>query len=191
MSDPGDLGDLGDLGDVVAAASRLETARADLQRAVDTARTAGASWADVGAALGTSRQAAFKRFGRPRDPRTGGTMTTRTVDHVPALTEEVFRDVDAGDYAAVRARMPDEVAAVLTEDAVLGTWARAVGVVGNLEGFARTRVDHPDEAAFGVVVGDTVLRCEAGELRGRVAVDDQDRVVGILVVATDATDLPF
>lgn len=179
------------LDEMVAAAARLDAARDDLQRAVDDARAAGASWADVGRALGTSRQAAFKRFGRPRDPRTGGTMTTRSVDHVPALTEQVLRDIDAGDYAAVRARMPAEVAAVLTEDAVLGTWSRVVGEVGNLEGFSGTRVEHPDEPAFGVVVGDTTVRCEAGEVRGRVAVDEADRVVGLLVVPPDATDLPF
>lgn len=183
MSDP--------LAAVVAAAGRLDAARADLQHAVDDARAAGASWADLGRILGTSRQAAFKRFGRPRDPRTGATMATRTTDHLPALVEQVFRDVDAGDYAAVRARMPDEVAAVLTEDAVLGTWARVVGEVGNLEGFEATRVETEDGEAFGVVVGDTTLRCEAGELRGRVALDASDRVVGLLVVATDATDLPF
>lgn len=176
---------------VLEAVTRLDAARDELQRAVDAARESGASWADVGAALGTSRQAAFKRFGRPRDPRTGGAMTTRSVDHVPALTEQVFREIDAGDYAAVRDRMPDEVAGVLTEDAVLGTWARVVGEVGNLDGFDGTRVEHGDGPALGVVVGDTTLRCEAGELRGRVAVDDQDRVVGILVVPTDAVDLPF
>ncbi len=180
---------------VAEAAARLEVARRDLQQAVDGARAEGASWADVGRTLGISRQAAFKRFGRPRDPRNGAPMTTRSLDHVPDLTEEVFLRIAAGDYAAVRRRMPDEVAAQLTEEAVMGTWTRVVGSVGELEGFSGTTVDlgdgSTDHESFGVVVGDTTLRHEAGELRGRVALDEHDRVVGLLVVPLGTTDLPF
>lgn len=36
-----------------------------LHAAVDRARDAGHSWAELGQILGTSRQAAFQRFGRP------------------------------------------------------------------------------------------------------------------------------
>jgi hypothetical protein len=38
--------------------------RAELPAAVAVARAAGASWADIGTALGMSRQAAHERFGR-------------------------------------------------------------------------------------------------------------------------------
>lgn len=181
------------LGLVARAAASLEEARRELQQAVDGARAEGASWAEVGRTLGISRQAAFKRFGRPRDPRNGAPMPTRPLDHVPALTEQVFAQIAAGDYAAVRARMPEEVAAQLTEEAVMGTWARVVGSVGELERFEGTVVDLGDSDAdgetFGVVVGDTTLCHEAGELRGRVALDEHDRVVGLLVVPLTATDL--
>ena len=44
------------------------------QAAVERARTAGHTWAEVGQVLGISRQAAFQRFGRPVDPRTGQPM---------------------------------------------------------------------------------------------------------------------
>lgn len=47
-----------------AARANLEQAKADLQAAVDQARTAGDSWTIIGAALATSRQAAYQRFGR-------------------------------------------------------------------------------------------------------------------------------
>ena len=36
-----------------------------------SARTQGHTWQEIGDVLGTSRQAAFQRFGRPVDPRTG------------------------------------------------------------------------------------------------------------------------
>ena len=35
----------------------------------------GHIWQEIGDALGTSRQAAFQRFGRPVDPRTGVPMS--------------------------------------------------------------------------------------------------------------------
>jgi hypothetical protein len=42
-----------------------------LRVTVERARAAGNTWQEIGDALGTTRQAAFQRFGRPIDPRTG------------------------------------------------------------------------------------------------------------------------
>lgn len=46
------------------ARANLEQAEADLREAVANARTAGDSWTVIGAALETTRQAAYQRFGR-------------------------------------------------------------------------------------------------------------------------------
>jgi len=60
----------------VAAARELSVAaEAALQEAVDRARAAGQSWREIGEVLGTTRQAAFQRFGHPLDPRTGIPMS--------------------------------------------------------------------------------------------------------------------
>src|ERR1700691_5131639 len=60
----------------VAAAQELSAAaEAALQGAGDRARAAGQSWRQIGDMLGTTRQAAFQRFGHPVDPRTGTPMT--------------------------------------------------------------------------------------------------------------------
>lgn len=53
-----------------AASAVDEGMRAVVQRA----RDAGHTWAEIGEVLGTTRQAAFQRFGRPTDPRTGQPM---------------------------------------------------------------------------------------------------------------------
>jgi hypothetical protein len=47
-----------------------------MQAAVQRAREAGRTWAEVGEVLGISRQAAFQRFGKPADPRTGRPMAS-------------------------------------------------------------------------------------------------------------------
>jgi hypothetical protein len=59
-----------------------------LAGAVQRAREAGHTWAAIGQVLGTSRQAAFQRFGRPADPRTGKPMVPSLPDvgGPPAMT---------------------------------------------------------------------------------------------------------
>ena len=47
-----------------AAMQQVEDADQALRDAVGLARAAGDSWAVIGAALGTSRQAAYERFGK-------------------------------------------------------------------------------------------------------------------------------
>ena len=48
---------------IIAARQAIDAAQQELVAAVDAARAAGDSWAVIGAALNTSRQAAFQRFG--------------------------------------------------------------------------------------------------------------------------------
>lgn len=49
---------------VGAALAAFEQAEADLQRSVEEARAAGDSWEAIGLVLGTSRQAAHRKYAR-------------------------------------------------------------------------------------------------------------------------------
>ncbi len=49
---------------IIEAKNDLEAAERQLRDAVAAARAAGDSWTVVGAALGTSKQAAFQRFSK-------------------------------------------------------------------------------------------------------------------------------
>ena len=49
---------------IIAARRSITQAEDELRAAVEEARAAGYSWAAIGAALDTTRQAAFQRFGR-------------------------------------------------------------------------------------------------------------------------------
>lgn len=49
---------------IVAARKGIADAEGELRAAVQAARDAGDSWSVIGAALDTSRQAAYQRFGR-------------------------------------------------------------------------------------------------------------------------------
>lgn len=52
---------------IIEAKKGLETADKGLRDAVAAARAAGDSWTVIGAAMGTSKQAAFQRFSKDTD----------------------------------------------------------------------------------------------------------------------------
>jgi hypothetical protein len=60
---------------ITAIRSLARVVEDGLREAVQAARRAGHTWAEIGDLLGTTRQAAFQRFGRPLDPRTGVPMS--------------------------------------------------------------------------------------------------------------------
>ena len=174
--------------DLKLAQDSLEQARAHLRDAVREARRQGRTWADIGDALGMTRQAAFKRFGETTNPASGRTKTGATVslDEIRRLTEQVFDHISAGDYDSLVPLLHPDVQSELSEPRITETWARAPGEVGTKPSYG-----HTDEPVLGTVVGVTTLHCEAGEVIGRVAVDDERRVVGLLIVPVDHGPLPF
>jgi hypothetical protein len=54
------------LAELSVAAAAFDAARRSLAEEVERARHAGASWSEIGQALGMTRQGAFQRFGAVR-----------------------------------------------------------------------------------------------------------------------------
>ncbi|BDZ41985.1 hypothetical protein GCM10025865_12840 [Paraoerskovia sediminicola] len=184
--------------EIQQAQQGLDAARQRLADAVHDARAQGRTWSEIGEALGMSKQAAYKRFGKPVDPATGEQITARRTGDVGAITEEVFRCAASGDLDRLEGLMHPRTAEELPQEVVAETWHRVLTEVGALERCEGTRVETPDgtvvedeEPLLGIAVGATTLVCEAGTLLGRVAVDQDLRVVGILIVPPDHGPLPF
>ncbi|GAA1118587.1 hypothetical protein [Arthrobacter flavus] len=186
------------LAKVTAAQAHLEQARIGLHDAVTAAR-AQHTWAEIGDVLGMTRQAVFKRFGSPRDPRTRATIDAAqvTLDLIDT-TERVFRLIDAGDYDVLAPMMTKDTAAVLTRDLVLDTWARVVADTGNLTNCRDTRLELPDgtpveagETIRGTLIGRSLLDCDAGQWVGRVAYDANRNITGLHVVPPNHGPLLF
>jgi hypothetical protein len=184
--------------EIRAAQDAVHAARRQLEAAVDAARAAGRTWADIGKELGMTRQAAFKRFGRPVDPVGGEPLARRGVADVRTITEHVFTLIATGDYDGLAAVMHPVTVRELPSDRVAETWRTVLGEVGALQSFRDTRVEMPggaalsdDDEVVGTVVGATTLVCEAGEMIGRVAVNEDGLVVGILIVPEGYAPLPF
>ena len=126
-------------------------------------------------------------------------MTSRTAaSTVVSLTERVFTLLDGGEYDAISELMTFSTARILTRDVVLTTWAAAVAEIGNLVACRETSAElvdgtvlQPDDAVMGITIGMTRLECEAGEWIGRLALDMDLRIIGLLVVPPGRDPLPF
>src|ERR1700761_4565377 len=156
------------------AQALARSAEEELTMSVVRARESGHTWAEIGQVLGTSRQAAFQRFGRPAAPRTGQPMAP-VVPGPRALAGQLVGDLVAGRWAAACAQFGAAVAARLDPPGLAAAWAQVVGMVGEFE-------RHGEPSAYRAgdfTVVDVPLFFEAGERTGRISYDQDARVAGL------------
>jgi hypothetical protein len=162
---------------------RAQSAEEELAMSVTQARESGHTWAEIGQVLGTSRQAAFQRFGRPADPRTGRPMEP-AVPGAGDLAGQLFDDLTAGHWAAVCARFGPAVAAQLDPPGLAAAWAQVIGMIGQYE---RRGTPSVYQAGDHTIV-DLPLFFEAGERMGRVSYDRDTRVAGLFFLPRGLVD---
>jgi hypothetical protein len=163
-------------GAAVAAARDLSAAaEAALQEAVDRARAAGQSWRDIGEALGTSRQAAFQRFGHPVDPRTGAPMTRSVPPSALQRTATFLDRFTAGRWEEVLADLDEAMRARHDVDRLAGGWTQLIGMFGRYQGMGEVL---PIPAGDGTAV-DVRLDFEAGEAMLWARFDRDGKVSGL------------
>lgn len=158
--------------DIQAHASELVAA------AVESARAAGCTWQQIGDVLGISRQAAFQRFGKPIDPRTGQIMSTTPLPEATELAETVIDDLANGRWADVTARFDAKVAARLSAEGLASAWAHVIGIAGAYE--SRGPVKPTRAADF--TITNTLLAFEAGEFVARITFRDDQTIAGLYLL---------
>jgi hypothetical protein len=161
-----------------------ELAQQVLERCVQRSRDAGHTWQEIGDLLGVTRQAAFQRFGKPIDPRTGKPMdkSVRMTD-APERARSIVTDVLEGRMDTARKSFNPQVLTAFTEQVRGEALATVAGLVGEFEGFGsadpvvRQIGDH--------TVVDIPLRYEAGDMKARVAFDTNEKVAGLFILASE------
>lgn len=156
-----------------------------LKLCVQQSRDAGHTWQDIGDLLGVTRQAAFQRFGKPIDPRTGEPMdkTVRMADAAERAIR-VVTDVLEGRMEEARQSFNAQVQEAFTDEVRGSGLATVTGLVGAFEGFGegdpfvRRIGDH--------TVVDIPLRYEAGDMKARVAFDADEKVAGLFILPPEA-----
>jgi hypothetical protein len=152
-----------------------------LKLCVQQSRDAGHTWQEIGDLLGVTRQAAFQRFGKPIDPRTGEPMdkTVRMTDATERAIK-IVTDVLEGRMDEARKSFNAQVLEAFTDEVRGDGLATVTGLVGAFEGFGdgepfvRRIGDH--------TVVDIPLRYEAGDMKARVAFDADEKVGGIFIL---------
>jgi hypothetical protein len=165
------------LAGIGTARQQLATAEAELQQAVDRARATGHSWREIGDVLETTRQAAFQRFGRPVDPRTGAPMSRAVLPGATDTAIMIFADMAAGRWEEARRDFGETMRTRLDAERLAAGWAQTIGMIGSFERMGEA-LAYP-AADFTVV--DIPLHFEAGERTGRVSLDRDGKVVGLFI----------
>jgi hypothetical protein len=163
-------------GDAVAAARDLSAAaEAALQAAVDRARAAGQSWREIGDVLGTTRQAAFQRFGQPADPRTGEPMSRAVPAGTVERATEFLDAFTACQWDEVLGAFNDAMLERHDVNLLARGWAHMIGMFGRYEGSGQV---NPIPAGGGSMV-DIRLDFEAGEAMLFIRFDSDGKVAGL------------
>jgi Protein of unknown function (DUF3887) len=161
---------------VAAARDLSAAAEAALQAAVDGARAAGHSWEEIGDVLGTSRQAAFQRFGHPADPRTGEPMTRAIPPGAAQRAAEFLARFTAGRWEEVLADFNGVMRERHDADRLASGWAQLIGMFGSYQAMGDVT---PVRADAGTVVVDVLLHFEAGEAMVWARFDRDGKVTGL------------
>jgi Protein of unknown function (DUF3887) len=146
-----------------------------LREAVQQARQAGHTWAEIGELLGTTRQAAFQRFGRPLDPRTGAPMSDTILPGAAERAAVLLADVAEQRWAQATSGFNERMAEALDARGLAAAWAHVIGMAGAYQGMGEPAAHQAGD--FTVV--DVPLRFEAAELTGRVSYDRAGQVAGL------------
>jgi uncharacterized protein DUF3887 len=174
-ADAGPAGAGSPLGAMAAARELAAVTGEALQRAVDQARAAGHSWREIGDVLGTTRQAAFQRFGNPVDPRTGAPASKDVPPGAVDRAVAILTCITEGRWEETSRDFDETMRAHISPERLADGWVRTVALVGRYEGmgepFAHRAGDH--------TVVEIPLRFEAGDATGRVIFNDAGQVVGL------------
>ena len=172
-----------DLANVRLAKALEAESDAALRISVGRARTAGHTWQELGDLLGVSRQAAFQRFGRPIDPRTGEDMSNALLPGAADKATALLADWFDGNIDKARSEFDATMTAQLPPEKMSAVRAQVIGLCGAYEG-----MDKPVAHQVGdYTVVDVPLHFEAAEMKGRVAYDADGKVAGLFVLRPDAT----
>ncbi|MFJ9562326.1 DUF3887 domain-containing protein [Streptomyces fuscichromogenes] len=155
-----------------------------LRLCVQQSRDAGHTWQEIGDLLGVTRQAAFQRFGKPIDPRTGEPMdkTVRMTD-AAGRAREIVTDVLEGRLDQARRSFNAQVLEAFTEEVRGSGMATVAGLVGAFEGFGE---EEPFVRRIGDhTVVDVPLRYEAGDMKARVSFDTDEKVAGLFILPAE------
>jgi hypothetical protein len=109
-------------------------------------------------------------------------MTVVHIDELRLRAEEVYRDLERGEYRPIAEQMSFLARRSLTEDRLMTVWSEVHERFGGLESLGESFV----RPSGRTTVVETPLTFDTGALAGRIAFDRRGRLVGLLVLPPEA-----
>ncbi|MEE3852693.1 DUF3887 domain-containing protein [Gordonia sp. LSe1-13] len=151
------------------------------------ARECGCTWQEIGDVVGTTRQAAFQRFGKPIDPRTGEPMTRTPIPSAEIMADDLLDKLRAGQWSTVASRFNPTMARALDDSGLADAWASVIALGGEVDStgtpFVRLHGLH--------TVVDVPIEQEAGATTMRVAYDTDGLIAGLFLLTPEAAQEPL
>lgn len=162
------------LGQLAACLTLTELADQSMRQLVSDCRGAGATWADIGGVLRTSRQAAHQRF---KEMEAVDVETMRLQERALTVVAR-WRD---GEGALIVADFDDTMRERLNVEELAKAWGQVSQMMGELlsSGTPTTTSRGP----YRVV--DVPLNFRQGPMKGRVVFDREKRIAGLFLLLPD------
>lgn len=165
------------VGAVTAAQDLSSATEVALRAAVDRARSAGRTWRDIGEALGTTRQAAFQKFGHQVDPRTGTDTTPAVAPSMARSAADFLSSFTSGRWEDVLRVFDDQMGQRHDTERLASGWAHLIGMFGRYQTMGHV---FPVPAGESTVV-DVVVHFEAGDAMIWTRFDRDGKVTGLRI----------
>jgi hypothetical protein len=161
--------------------SLTEQAESVVASAVAAARDVGCTWQDIGNLLGTTRQAAFQRFGRPIDPRTGTSMVRTPAPHPDRNALGLLAALTEGNWHQVTESFNDTMTQGLPATMLADNWASLIAQFGQYESHQTPTVRQHGRHT----VVDVPVAFEAGDIVMRVSYEPEGCTAGLFFLNPD------
>ncbi len=143
---------------------------------VEQARAAGSSWAEIGSALGVSRQAVFQKYGGAGADAAAAWQAE--LGAASRLAARILRWFRAGEFERMRDCFAEEMIGACSVPLLRRVRRELERQPGPIE-----RIGAPAVRPLGdLLVADGRLTCRAGERIGRVTIDSEGRVAGFFIL---------
>lgn len=156
-------------------------ANALVAAAVERARHAGRTWQDIGAVLGVTRQAAFQKFGKPIDPRTGDTLSMSPLAEASELAHAVIENLAHGNWDAIESELDPQMRERLSAQALATAWTQVIGTAGAYESHSNPITVR----AADLTVTNTQMAFEAADFTARIIFHDDHTIAGLFILSPE------
>lgn len=170
---------------ITSAEAELHRATAALNDAVSEAREAGATWQQVGDALGVSRQAAAQRF-TPHDA-TGTEVPGHIAEDLRANTEQLFSALASANYPTVYSFMTYTTGRLLSQRKLARVWQQVIEACGSYQAVKRTVVERYGRNFLLTFR----LQHNHGQPVGQIMFNPKLKMTGMMIFNDDSAELPW